>query len=168
MIRRIPAFFVYFLIISIIGLNKITAQNYKIDSLVSVLEKSQGVKKIPIYYTITDYYSYNSPDKAILYTNDFLILAEKLDSNHIIEYCYQILGESYYLQENYNNSLDYFQKLLDLRLEKDSKIEIGRAYNNLGIVYRALENYTEAIQCYKKSMQINLELKNASGFKWEL
>jgi serine phosphatase RsbU (regulator of sigma subunit) len=139
------------------------AQNYNIDSLKTLLENSHGVKKIPFYYAITDYYVYNSPDKAIRFANEFLILAEKHDSSNIIEYCYQILGEAYYLQENYNNSLDYFTKYLNTQLEKNSRINIGRAYNNLGIVYRAIENYSEAIQCYKKSMGVCLQLQDIEG-----
>ncbi|MDA3953938.1 MAG: tetratricopeptide repeat protein [Bacteroidales bacterium] len=164
MINRIPAFFISIIIIfSTFGLNKIAAQNYNIDSLETILENSHGIKKIPIYYNITDYYVYNSPDKAIRYANEFLILAEKIDSTLIIEYCYQILGEAHYLQENYDNSLDYFTKYLNIQLEKDNKLKIGKAYNNLGIVYRTLDDYTEAIQCYKKSMEIYLELNNIEG-----
>jgi serine phosphatase RsbU (regulator of sigma subunit) len=164
MIRKISVYFIFIIIISsTFGLNKIAAQNYNIDSLKSLLEKSDGVKKIPFYYAITDYYVYNSPDKAIRFANEFLILAEKHDSSKIIEYCYQILGEAYYLQENYDNSLDYFTKYLNIQLKKDSKINIGRAYNNLGIVYRAIENYSEAINCYKKSMGVCLQLHDIEG-----
>ncbi|NOQ27870.1 MAG: tetratricopeptide repeat protein [Bacteroidales bacterium] len=164
MIRKIPVFFIsIIIIISTFGLNKIAAQNYNIDSLKTLLENSHGVKKIPFYYAITDYYVYNSPDKAIRFANEFLILAEKYDSTKNIEYCYQILGEAYYLQENYNNALDYFTKFLNIQLKQDSKINIGRAYNNLGIVYRAIENYSEAIQCYKKSMAACLQLNDIEG-----
>jgi len=162
--NRVPAFFIFFLLIlSTIEFNKAFAQDYNVDSLEVILEKSEGIKKIPYYYALTDYYIYNAPDKAIRCANEFLILAEKYDSTYIIEYCYQILGEAYYFQENYTNSLDYFQKFLSIQIEKENEKGIGRAYNNLGTVYRVIENYPEAIQCYEKALAINLKLNDVNG-----
>lgn len=162
--NRVPAFFIFLvLILSSMGINKTFAQDYNIDSLEVILEKSEGIKKIPYYYALTDYYIYNAPDKAIRLANEFLILAEKYDSTNIIEYCYQILGEAYFYQENYTYSLDYFKKFLSSQIEKGNEKGIGRAYNNLGTVYRAIENYTEAIQCYEKALAINLKLNDING-----
>jgi serine phosphatase RsbU (regulator of sigma subunit) len=163
MTPKIPAFFISIILISIVGLYKLDAQNVNTDSLETILEELHGIEKIPYYNELTYYYVYNSPEKAIPLANEFLIFAEKHDSTGIIEYCYQILGEAHYLQENYNTSLNYFEKLLNIQLEKNSKSAIGKAYNNLGIVYRALEKYSESIEYYKKSMQINLELNDIAG-----
>ncbi len=162
--NRVPAFFIFLvLILSSMGINKTFAQDYNIDSLEVILGKSEGIKKIPYYYALTDYYIYNAPDKAIRLANKFLILAEKYDSTNIIEYCYQILGEAYFYQENYTNSLDYFQKFLSSQIEKGNEKGIGRAYNNLGAVYRAIDDYSEAIQCYEKALRINLKLNDING-----
>ncbi len=162
--NRVPAFFIFLvLILSSMGINKTFAQDYNIDSLEVILEKSEGIKKIPYYYALTDYYIYNAPDKAIRLANKFLILAEKYDSTNIIEYCYQILGEAHFYQENYTNSLNYFQKFLNSQIETEDERGIGRAYNNLGTVYRAIDNYSEAIQCYKKALAINLKLNDING-----
>ena len=160
----VPAFFIFLLLIlTSIGFDKTFAQDYNIDSLEVILEKSTGIKKIPYYYALTDYYIYNAPDNAIRFANEFLIFAEKFDSTNIIEYCYQILGEAYYLQENYNNSLVYFKKFLSTQIEKEDERGIGRAYNNLGVVYRATDNYPEAIQCYEKALEINRKLDDIEG-----
>ncbi|MCD4833526.1 MAG: tetratricopeptide repeat protein [Bacteroidales bacterium] len=161
---RVPAFFIFLvLILSSVGIDKTFAQDYNIDSLEVILEKSEGIKKIPYYYALTDYYIYNAPGKAIRLANKFLILAEEYDSINIIEYCYQILGESYFYQENYTTSLNYFQKFLITQIEKEDERGIGRAYNNLGTVYRAIENYPEAIQYYEKALTINLKLNDING-----
>ncbi|MFC2151120.1 tetratricopeptide repeat protein [Bacteroidota bacterium] len=160
----IPAFFISFLIILFSsGACNSFAQNSKIDSLEIILEESEGINKIPYYYILTDYYIYNAPDKAIRLANEFLILAEQYNNDSIIEYCYQLLGEAYFLQEKYKESLDYFKKDLTIQVEKDDEIRIGRAYNNLGIVYRALNNYPEAILCYEKSLEINQRLNDENG-----
>ncbi len=167
----IPAFFICSLILLYVFIsNKSIAQDYNLDSLgysidsiETLLENSTGINKINYYKILTEHYIYHSPDKAIRLANELLILAENYDSTYVIEYCYQILGEAYFFQENYENSLNYFKKFLATQVEKENRMGIGRAYNNMGIVYRALENYREAIDCYEKSMAINHELNDISG-----
>ncbi|PLX18164.1 MAG: hypothetical protein C0597_06430 [Marinilabiliales bacterium] len=167
----IPAFFILSLLyLSVILNNKSAAQTYRIDSneysidtIEVMLKKSTGVNKIPYYYILTDYYIYHSPDKAVRLANEFLVLAENYDSTYIIEYCYQILGEAYFFQEDYENSLKYFKNFLNAQVEKDNLNGIGKAYNNLGIVYRSMDKYSEAILCYEKSLEINLKLNDING-----
>ena len=162
--NKLPAIFVIlFLSCLVIGNQNVFSQNYNIDSLEMLLKKAPEIEKIPYYYTLTDYYIYYAPNKAIRLANEFLIFAEKNDSTEIIDYCYQILGEAYFFQENYKKSLDYFKKYLGSQVQKSNKKNTGKAYNNLGIVYRALGNYSKAIECYEKSLQINNELNNITG-----
>ena len=83
--KKLPAFFIFiFLLISFFRSISI-AQNVNTDSLENLLKKANGIEKIPYYYTLTDYYSYNETNKAISLANEFLILGEKLDSTNIIE-----------------------------------------------------------------------------------
>ncbi len=162
--NKIPAFFILFIVIfSTLESYQTLAQEYNIDSLVQLLDEAKGADKIPYYYAVTDYYSYYSPHKAVRFANEFLILGEKYDSTDIIEYSYQILGESYYFQEDYQNSLNYFNKLLESTIERNDEQAIGKAYNNLGIINRALENYPEAIKNYEKSMEINVKYNDIQG-----
>jgi serine phosphatase RsbU (regulator of sigma subunit)/Tfp pilus assembly protein PilF len=162
--KSIPAFFILLIILFFtFGTSISISQNQNVDSLEIILKKSEGIEKIPYYYLLTDYYIYNSPDKAIRLANEFLIFAEKHDSAHIIEYCYQILGEAYFFQDNFKTALDYFKKFLTIQTENTNERGIGRAYNNLGIVYRAMDLYTEAIQCYQKSLEINQRRNDING-----
>jgi len=156
-------FFILFLIGLISFSQESNAQNYNVDSLEQLLEKSSPVNKIPYYYALTDYYAYNAPNKAIRLANEFLIFGEKNDSAYIIDYCYQILGESYYLQDNFKKSLEYFKKFLGRQIEHNNKNGIGVGYNNLGIVYRAKDDYPRAIDCYEKAMQIYKAQGDTSG-----
>lgn len=161
---KLPAFFIFIiLILSFTQITKVYSQNYNIDSIAKALKKTPEKDKISQYYILTDYYIYNSPPKAIKYANEFLILAEKLDSTYIINYCYQILGEAYYFQDNYEKSLEYFTKYLNNQLTPNNEHNLGSAYNSLGIVYRAMENYPKAIECYEKSKNIYLEIEDIDG-----
>ena len=162
--NRLPAFLILlFLFNTSAGIFKVYSQNYNIDSLEFLLEKSEDIRKIPYYYALTDYYIYNATDKAIRLANEFLVLGEKHDSTGIIEYSYQILGEAYFFQEKYDNSLDYFKRYLDTQIETENERGISRAYNNMGIVYRALDDYPKAISCYEKSLGINKKLNDKNG-----
>lgn len=162
--NKIPAFFILIILfLTVPETNYSSAQSSKIDSIEVVLKNSTGTEKIPYYYTLTDYYIYNTPSRAIELANEFLILAEKLDSIQIIEYCYEILGEAYFYQEEYNTALSYFKRFLNIQRKQKDERGIARGYNNLGIIYRALEKYEEAVQCYEKSLKINTTLGDSVG-----
>ncbi|MCB2194521.1 MAG: tetratricopeptide repeat protein [Bacteroidetes bacterium] len=162
--NKIPAFLIFlFILFPNLWTNYTIGQNSKIDSIEIILDQSKGVEKIPYYYYLTDYYIYNAADRAIELANEFLILAEKVDSTEIIEYCYEILGEAYFYQEDYNTSLNYFKRFLSLQRQQNDEKGLARAYNNMGIIYRALENYEEAVLCYEKSLDINKELNDSNG-----
>jgi len=162
--KELPAiFFIIFLFSFLVETQSVFSQNYNIDSLETLLKNNSEEKKIPYYYALTDYYIYNAPNKAIRLANEFLIYAEKHDSTEIIDYCYQIIGEAYYLQENISKSLEYFKKYLDLQIKINNQNGIAKAYNNLGIVYRASNDYTRAIECYEKSLEIYQKINNISG-----
>lgn len=162
--NKIPAFFIFlFIFLPNLWTKYTIGQNSKIDSIEIILEQSKGVEKIPYYYVLTDYYIYNASDRAIELANEFLILAEEIDSTEIIEYCYEILGEAYFYQEDYNTALSYFKRFLNLQRQQKDERGLARAYNNLGIIYRALEDYPEAVLCYEKSLDINKALNDSNG-----
>jgi len=154
--KKLPALYVFFILfILFVGIQNVYSQKINTDSLEIVLEVSSEVEKIQIYKILTEYYIDNSPEKAIKAANKLLILSEKLDSTGVVEYCYQILGQAFYLQDNYKKSLEYFEKFLETQINNKSEDGLARAYNNLGIVYRSLENYGRSIECYEKSLGIN-------------
>lgn len=162
--KNLPAFILFiFLIILSAGIQFAYSQKINSDSLETILEKSPDLEKITIYKILSEYYISNTPEKAIKTANKLLILAEKLDSSGIIDYCYEILGEAYYFQDNYSKSLEYFEKYLKNQIKEQNEPGLARAYNNLGIVYRALGNLDKAIECYKKSLEINKKNNDKNG-----
>lgn len=162
--NKLPTIYVILVLFSFLTINQhIYSQNYNIDSLEILFEKASAKEKVNYYYDLTDYYVDYSPNKAIKFANEFLIFAEENDSTAIIEYCYKRLGEAYYLQEQYENSLNYFKKYLGTQVQKENRKNIAKAYNNLGVVYRAMDDYSKAIEYYDKSLQIKTDLKDTLG-----
>ncbi|MGE0087954.1 MAG: tetratricopeptide repeat protein [Bacteroidales bacterium] len=161
---KLPALFVFvlFLLVSA-GNNAVYSQITNADSLENVLKNTSETNQIVILKTLSEYYIDNTPEKAIKSANRLLVIAEKNDSADIIDYCYQILGQAFYFQENYKKALDYFSKYMESQIKKNDEKGLARAYNNLGIAYRALENYGKAIECYEKSLDLNKKLNDKRG-----
>ena len=163
--KKLPVFFILCLtlLLHIGNFNLFAQQNYA-DSLKTILRNtSADSAKIPYYYTLSEYYIINAPEKAIPIANEFLIMAEKYDSLGIIDYCYLILGEAHFFQDNLQKSLQYFEKYLENQINQKNRQKIGQAYNNLGIVVRAMDDYPKAIDYYQKAMGIYQEFNDTSG-----
>jgi len=162
--KRLPAIFIFVLIsLGFAGTNSVLSQVINADSLEIILQHSPESKQIKILKQLSEYYIDNTPEKAIRTANRLLIIAEKHDSVEIVDYCYQILGQAFYFQDNYKKSLEYFSKYMETQLKKNNEKGLARAYNNLGIAYRALENYGKAIEYYEKSLDLNKKLNDKRG-----
>src|SRR6056297_3579048 len=115
--KKLPAFFIIYVILLLQTADyRVFAQhntNYA-DSLETILKNIPAdTSKIPYYYALSEYYITNAPDKAIPIANEFLLLGEKYDSLTIINYCYLILGEAHFYQNNLQKSLTYFTSYLE-------------------------------------------------------
>jgi serine phosphatase RsbU (regulator of sigma subunit)/uncharacterized protein HemY len=161
---KLPALFVVVLFLLVIaGNNAVYSQIINADSLEKVLKTATEKNQIIILKKLSEYYIDNTPEKAIKSANRLLVIAEKNDSANIVDYCYQILGQAFYFQDNYKKALDYFGKFMESQIKKNDEKGLARAYNNLGIAYRALENYGKAIECYEKSLEINKKINDKRG-----
>ncbi|MEE4196377.1 MAG: tetratricopeptide repeat protein [Bacteroidales bacterium] len=163
--RTIPVFFIFYLsLVLTFGNNTLFAQQSYTDSLETLLETTASdTLKIPYYYNLTEYYISNAPEKAIPIANKFLLLGEKLNRTDIIDYCYLILGEAHYYQDNLHISLKYFNSFLENQKQQKNRKKLAQAYNSLGIVYRAMDNYPKAINYYNKARDIYQELNDTLG-----
>ncbi|OFY05269.1 MAG: hypothetical protein A2W99_06185 [Bacteroidetes bacterium GWF2_33_16] len=162
--KLLPAIFIFALLFLLIaGINNGYSQITNPDSLEKVLLKSTEPEQMLILKKLSEYYIDNTPEKAIKTANKLLVLAEKHDSLDVIDYCYQILGQSFYFQDNNKKSLEYFEKFLENQIKNNNEKGLARAYNNLGIVYRSTENYGKAIEYYEKSLDLNKKLDDKRG-----
>ncbi len=162
--KRLPALFIFvFISLGLAGINSGFAQIINADSLENILQHATESKQISILKQLSEYYIDNTPEKAIKTANKLLVIAEKHDSVGIVDYCYQILGQAFYFQDNYKKSLEYFSKYMENQLKSNNEKGLARAYNNLGIAYRALEDYGKAIEYYEKSLEINKKINDKRG-----
>ena len=165
--KKLPALlFIYLILLIFIGNFSLFAQQNYADSLKTILNNTPAdTSKIPYYYALSEYYIFNAPEKAIPLANDFLLLGEKHDSIGIVDYCYLILGEAHFYQDNLQTSQRYFTNYLKSQQKQKNKQKIAQAYNNLGIVSRAMDNYPKAINYYNEALDIYREFNDTSGIK---
>jgi len=165
--KKLPALlFIYLILCIFIGNFNLSAQQNYADSLKTILNNTPSdTAKIPYYYALSEYYIFNAPEKAIPLANDFLLLGEKHDSTGIVDYCYLILGEAHFYQDNLQTSERYFTNYLKSQQKQENKQKIAQAYNNLGIVSRAMDNYPAAINYYNEALDIYRAFNDTSGIK---
>ena len=140
-----------------------SAQHSKIDSLISILEKTGGEKKMEILRQISKEYMNSSVEEAIKYAGSLLELAEQEQNLKYIDLASSFLGEAYFYLDDIEKSIEYFKKFLETNVKQGDTDGIATAYNNLGIVYRYTEDYQTAISYYLESLRIKEKLKDSTG-----
>lgn len=78
--------------------------------------------------------------------------------------CFNIMGQVYYFQNDFNKALDYFQQYLDAATEASDTLLIGSANTNIGATYFELKQYEKALQHDLKAAQIHQLLNNPMGY----
>lgn len=138
----------------------ILAGNIVIDSLLSSLPKSEGIKKVDIMCNLCWEYRFIDPDTALYYGETARELAMELDYEKGIAQAFNDVGILFIDKGDYNKALDYFGNSLEIRLVLQDSTGIGSLYNKIGIVYQkkgqlkeSLDNAIKALEIYEKLNQ---------------
>ena len=76
---------------------------------------------------------------------------------------YNIIGDIYRVQGNYEKAMDYNQKSLEIREEIGDKNGIANSYNNIGLIYNDQGNNEKALEYHEKSLKISEEIGDKKG-----
>jgi len=150
-----------FVMFSLLHVTNCFAQQNKIDSLKQVVAiAKQDTNKVKALYNLTIKYQRINLDTSLIYAEQSLKLAQKLNYGAGMAKAYNNIGLVYYNHSNYKASLKYWLKAL--KTNKDIGYKKGVAYNlgNIGNVYAITNNYSEALEYYKKALKINREIGN--------
>jgi len=143
--------------------SSVIAQHSKTDSLISILEKNDGEKKMEILRQISKEYMNSSVEEAIKYASSLLELAEQEHNLKYVDLASSFLGEAYFYLDDIEKSIEYFKKFLATNIKQDDTDGIATAYNNLGIVYRYIEDYQASIAYYLESLRLKEKLNDSTG-----
>lgn len=152
--KKLGSYIILFLISFNLQANQSTA-----DSLLKILQESEGDQRMEILNQLSKEYMDNSVDKSLVYANELLKLAQQDNNSKYLKLSFALLGELYFYVDDISKSLMYFEKQLVKCTEQKDSTGISNAYNNLGIAYRYNKEYKKSIDCYLKSLNIK-EIQN--------
>jgi len=138
-------------------------QQIRLDSLLKIIktEKNDSVK-VNCLLSIADYYSNETPDKAIYYANKAKNTAIYLKNRILYARCLMEIGWYYYQLGNYAQTLkNYFEAL---KVYKPSELKYTSAVlTNIGDVFLEQKDYEKAKEYYLKALKIDEETLNKNG-----
>lgn len=132
------------------GDNKNALTNYRLA--LGQYKANSTLNAIPmLYQSFGNLYAFrlNEPDSAFFYFNEGISLAEKYDTNSLIE-LYLSLGQLYSNQNNSEKSIDAFNKSLDVAINNEDLNGQMQAHLNLSKANKKLEYFHEALNHYEE------------------
>lgn len=149
-----------FLLIS----NACYSQQSKIDSLLAInkVTKTDSIK-IQTLLSLSDLYSFQNPDSAILFAKRAKILAEKTHNLIYLSNACTELGWSYYVLGNYPVALENFLEALKISENIKDWKNISTALGNIGSIYLDQKDFNKAREYYSQALTI--DQKNGNR-KW--
>lgn len=146
------------------------AQESKIDSLRVLLKTDkEDTNKVNHLNALGWHFSdIDNPDTAIIFGNQALLIAKKLQSKkHIASSFFQIAWADY-LKGNYVVSLDNNLKALELYEKIKDRSGMSRCQGNIALVHSRQGEYQKALQYYSMALKIKEELGDKNGISIQL
>lgn len=141
------------------------AQNsLKVDSLQKVLKrKITKNQKVDTYNQIA--YQYRSADSTLVayYTNEAILLAEKIPYPEGIADAYYHLGWISMQKGHYKAAIDLFKRMLKIAQTNSYPKGVGDAYNGLGGVEFYQGNYAQTLTWFQKSLEAKIKIGDQKG-----
>jgi signal transduction histidine kinase len=134
----------------------------KIDSLKIQLKGNQASNKIEILYQLSSLYLKISPDSAIKYANQGLILINNSNSsNRKLDFIY-LLASSYKRLNNYKQALNYLQQSYQGYKALNNNKKLIDISNDIGVAYARTFLYSDALLYFQKSLLLSYEIKDTA------
>jgi len=137
------------------------AQNTNVDSLKLVLRSSkEDTTKVNTLISICKNEYRSLPDSAIVYGNEALSLAKKLNFGKGLAYAYKYIGMGYYFLGNYSETIKSWQQSLSNFEAINDKVGVSNILSNLGALYANQGDDVKALDFHLRSLKAAEESKN--------
>jgi PAS domain S-box-containing protein len=118
------------------------------------LSKAKGKEKITLLLKLIEGYQKESPQKALKFGNEALILLGDFPDKKVRMAVLNNMSGAYMLLRDYKNAREYGQSSLSIAEQIDDKPGMADALNSLGNVSNSLEEFKKALDCYSKSAKL--------------
>lgn len=131
------------------------AQSKTVDSLKALLQNHKlDTIQCNNYMVLALHYENSSYDSAIKYSNQAVLLAQKLNFNKGLFAAYNYLGTLNAYKNDLDKALAYFTKCQQLAIQTDDKKQLGWAYHNCGNIYIYKADYPKATELHEKALEV--------------
>ncbi len=143
------------LMLLLLGLGLLNAQNPEIDSLYSLLDKlEEDSHRVNVLNKLATKLKRRQPDTAFALANQSALLAESLGLKREQAIAIESKGISLSHQAKYAASLESHLESIPLFAEVGDSVSVGRAHLLIGNIYRNRGDYAMALQYQLKAMGI--------------
>lgn len=140
------------------------SQQSKIDSLLEINSTTKiDTVRIKTLLSLTDLYSFQNSDTAILFGKRAKVLAKRIKNQSYIANASTELGWAYYVSGNYTSALDNFLEALKIYENCQDFKNMSTALGNIGSVYLNQKNFKKAREYYTRALTIDQKTNNK---KW--
>lgn len=96
--------------------------------------------------------THSHPDTTLLYTQQALVLAERIGEPDRLAVAYNRLGAGYWSTGELRQGLTYFQRSHEAAKASDDRYLMARNLGNIGLIYSTSGNYQAAISYYHEAL----------------
>jgi signal transduction histidine kinase len=141
----------------------LAAQTRAIDSLKLLLRSSASLpdsQRVALLNALSFEFHAQSPDSARFYGQQARTLAESTGNKAGYAKAQNYIGNSYYMQGNYDQAMRFYLDALDRREQLGDSVGVAGSLNNVGLVYAAQRSYSQALSYYVRAAALNERLGN--------
>ena len=117
----------------------------KADSLLLVLNETNGEEKAHVYNQLSALYTKSDSALAFQYANKALIIGSQVNSSNIIGESYSNMADAYFANEMYKSALELYLKALNVLKNTDAPDIIGELYRCCGASHMYRNEHDQAI-----------------------
>jgi two-component system sensor histidine kinase UhpB len=149
------SFYIILLFFAALLTSTTQAQDQWIDSVKKVLlTQKTDTNKINTLFQLSGAYRFSYPDTALVYTQQALSIAEKLQDDNKIFWSMVNVSGCLYVLGNYTLELDYALKVKELSKRLNTPYTVGYSYGLLSDCYYNLGEYNTSLRYWREVMKI--------------
>jgi signal transduction histidine kinase len=130
-------------------------QTKAIDSLKQLLLTAKDdTNKVILLASLSNRYNFSFADTAVMYAQQGLQLARKINFDREEAFCLMVLGSALTTLGTYSNALDFLYQSISLADKTQNMAVLALAYGWLGLCYRELDDFEKAKFRMRESMRL--------------
>ncbi len=115
------------------------------------------------YIAISNVYSINQNDSALLFLKKILPIAEKHNLSEVLSTTFNNLGVCFHLKGDLDQAIEYYKKSAVYDKKVDDRYGLCFSLLNIGHAYRNQQKWTEARPWFEEAMPVCLSCGNIEG-----